>query len=436
MTNINIENILGNILYRGLDKLRVKFAIEQSIPIILECLFLELYSHESKQFRKKMSSDKSYEVLIEDELLKCILDEEVNALIKGDNKIFNEVMKSFDNEEFKTILKEYKESTIFSIAMEQLYKTSRFSYKTSRNINKLIARIVKNKKFKSLYDPAIGTGTLAIEASEDHKDVHIYGQEIYQGSINICKMLLILDGRSNDMKNIYQGNTITNPMHVDNYNLNKFDCIVSDPPMALRDWGYSEAINDKYDRFKRGIPTKASGDYAFISHIVESLNEKGLGVVVVTSGVLFRSGSEGVIRQKLIEENLVECVISLPNNMMHNTAIAVNLLILNKNKNTDGILFIDVAKQVTSSRTLTILSDEIIEKIGIVYENYLEEEGFSKVVNIDDIKNNDFNLSVNRYIVEVEEDEDIDVETVNDDIKILEKKLQYIQNEIKKYMKK
>lgn len=434
MTNINIEDVLGNTLYKGINVLRGRYAIEQSIPIMLEGLFLNLYSHKVRGFRKKILSEDAYELLKTDKLLKDILSDVFNILNNDDSQVFTDLMKCFNDEEYENLLNCYKQSTIFEIAMEQLYKNSGFYYKTSHNLNKLIARTIKNKKFKSLYDPTIGTGTLAIEAAYGHKDVKIYGQEIYQGSLNVCKMLLILDGRIDDINNIHLGNTITNPSHVKNDTIIKFDCIVCDPPMGLRDWGHSEVQEDKFKRFERGIPPKAFADYAFISHIVESLDKKGMAVIVVSSGVLFREGKEGVIRQSLIKENLVDCVIALPNNMMHNTALPVNLLILNKNKKTKDILFIDVAKNVESSRTLTILPEDIIDKVGETYENSLEEDGFSKLINISEIKSNKFNLSVNRYIIETEEEENVDISIIKEDISQLEKKLRDIQNEIKMYM--
>lgn len=434
MTNINIEDVLGNTLNKGLNVLRGRYAIEQSIPIMLECLFLDLHSHEVRGLRKKILSQEAYELLKTDKLLKDILNDVFKILNNDDSKVFTDLMKSFEDKEYKKLFNHYKKSTIFELSMELLYKNSGFYYKTSHNLNKLIARTIKNKKFKSLYDPTIGTGTLAIEAAYGHKGVKISGQEIYQGSLNVCKMLLILDDRIDDINNIHLGNTITNPSHVKNDTISKFDCIVCDPPMGLRDWGHSEVQEDKFNRFERGLPPKAFADYAFISHIVKSLDEKGMAVIVVSSGVLFRDGKEGVIRQSLIKENLVDCVIALPNNMMHNTALPVNLLILNKNKKTKDILFIDVAKNVESSRTLTILSEDIIEKVGETYENYLEEEGFSKLINISEIKSNKFNLSVNRYIIEIEEEESVDISIIKEDISQLEKKLRDIQKEIKMYM--
>lgn len=434
MTNINTELLLENLLYKASSKLRATYAIEQITPIIQECLFLDLYSRDSKQFRKKLLSKKAYEAIKSDKVLNDILNNVFKILSNEENKLFNDIMKSFDSEDFNFILNNHKKSTVFKIAIEQMYKNNSFYYKTSDNINKLIARILENKEFKSLYDPTIGSGTLSLEVSKSHDKVTIYGQEIFEDALNTCKMLLILDDRIEDIENIHLGNTITNPMHIDGNKINKFDCIVADPPMSLKDWGYKEAQKDKFKRFERGIPPKTYGDYAFISHIVESLDENGIAVVLVSSGVLFRGVTEGAIRQKLIEENLVECVISLPSNMMHNTSIPVNLLILNKAKDTDKVLLIDVASNVASSRTLTALSDDMIERIGKVYEGKLEEDKFSKLVRVEAIKENDFNLSVNRYIIQIEEDEIIDISTVKGEIKKLEEKLKNIQIEINTYM--
>ncbi|CEP90229.1 type I restriction system adenine methylase HsdM [[Clostridium] sordellii] len=430
---INIEVVLENLLDKCINVLRGRLAAEQSIPITIESLFLELYSQNSKQFRKGILSNKVYEVLEEDEILKGVLSDVFILREKDYNKLFKSVMECFDNEEFKTILKKYKKSYIFSLAIDQLYKNSRFLYKTPENINKLIARVVENKKIQSLYDPAIGTGSLTIEIAKTHKNIKIYGQEIYPRSLNICKMIFILDGRSDDIKNIHLGNTLTNPMHVENNKLNKFDCVVSDIPMALKDWGYNEGMNDKYKRFKRGMPAKNNGEYAFISHMVESLDENGFGVVLVTSGVLFRGGAERTIREKLIEENLVECVIALPNNMMHNTSIPVNLLILNKNKKSDQILFIDVAKNTEPSRTLTTLSDEMIDKIGSAYEGRMEVQGFSKLVSFNVVESNEFNLNINRYMMEIE-DEKLDINAINDEVLKLEKQLKDIQDKIRMFI--
>lgn len=433
MTNLNIEDVLGNTLYKGLNVLRGRLSIEESIPIIIESLFLELYSQGSNSLRHSIIAGEVDEVIKEDDLLKGVLSN-VFILIEKYNHIqLKSVMECFDNDEFKTISNKYEKSYIFSLAIDQLYKNSRFLYKTPENINKLIAQILKNKKIKSLYDPAIGTGTLTIEVAKMHKNVKIYGQEIYPGAISICEMMFILDERSDDRKNIHLGNTLTNPMHVIDNELMKVDCVVADIPMALKNWGYDELIADKYERFNRGMPAKNNGEYAFISHIVESLDKKGVGVVLVTSGVLFRGGSEGVIRKKLIEENLVECVIALPNNMMYNTSIPVNLLILNKNKKSDQILFIDVAKNTESSRISTKLSDEMIDKIGSAYEGKMEVQGFSKLVSFHVVESNEFNLNINRYMMEIE-DEKLDINAINDEVLKLEKQLKDIQDKIRMFI--
>lgn len=428
-----IESVIDNEIYKASSKLRGMFLGNQIEDIVTEVLFLVLYSRSSEEFRNELLLGNPYKLIMEDEVLKTILKDVFKVLSEKDNNIFKDIIKSFDNPDFNSLLKDNKKSTIFNLAIEKISKGNYFYYKTPYNLNKLIARILENREIKSLYDPTIGTGSLSIEVAKKHDNIAIYGQEIFEKSLNLCKMLLILDDRSKDINNIQLGHTITNPMHIDDEKLIKFDCIVSDPPISLKDWGYEEVQNDKFKRFERGIPPKSSGDYAFISHIVESLDENGIAVVLVSSGVLFRGVTEGGIRQKLIEENLVECIISLPSNMMYNTSIPVNLLVLNKAKDNDDILFIDVANNMASSRTLTILSNDIIEKIGKVYENKIEENKFSKMVSFEDIKANDFNLSVNRYITQIEE-EAIDISVVKEKIKKLEENLKNIQIEINTYM--
>ena len=238
----------------------------------------------------------------------------------------------------------------------------------------------------------------------------IYGQDINNEMIRICKMQLILDKRIEELDNINQGNTIVNPGNIDENGLRKFDCIVCDPPYGLRDWGYEEILNyDPYNRFHRGMPSKSLGDYAFITHVIESLNSEGIAIMIEPAGVLFREGAEGILRQKFVEENLIDTVIALPNNMMFGTAIPVNLIIFNKAKKEKDILFIDVAKEVMVNKVLTTLSEEMVKRIVKVYEERIDIGGFSRKVDIDEIQLNNFNLNIQRYIEDVNEKEALDI---------------------------
>nr|WP_288305686.1 N-6 DNA methylase [uncultured Romboutsia sp.] len=427
-----LEKILGQKTYLVMDKLRGKYVVNEMIQISNEVLFLSLLSFNNEEYKDKLEPKNIKETLLNGAYLKDVIKYIPNII--DENNILTDILKIFDDEEFKIICNEYNKADIFALAIDLTYRNSKVDCKTSPNINELISRLLRNKDIKNIYDPTIGTGLLIKEVYKNHSEISIYGQDISQDALNICKMMLILDNKQEQIKNIEFGNTLINPMHIQNGELQKFDCIVSSPPFGLKNWGDECVVEDKYNRFNRGIPTKNYADFAFISHIVESLNDKGCAVVVVTGGVLFRGGIEGEIRKKLLEENLIECVIGLPNNMMYGTALPINLLILNKNKNTDKTLFIDVASNAKTSRILTTLTNEMIEKIGNTYENYKEEVGFSKLVSIEEIKNNDYNLSILRYIKKIEESETIDIDSIKIEIKTLEEKLKNIQIELSKCM--
>lgn len=428
----NMEKIIINKVYQLQDTVRGRYNPEEFMNIIQECFFLELLPRVSSKYKEILNSESLQCKIKNDALLNSIIKHLFKIIDEG---IFNKIICILDDEEFKSICDKYKPSDIFEIIIDLKYRNNRhIYYKSSPSINKLMGRLFKNKEFKSLYDPTIGTGTLIKNIAKYYDDINIYGQDISEDEVNTCKMMLILDGRIDDIQNIKTGNTIIKPMHIENGSLQKFDCIVSDPPLGLRDWGYNEVLDDKYNRFRRGIPSKNSGDYAFISHIVQTLDENGIAMMIVAGGTLFKGGAEGKIRKLLIEENLIDAIIALPNNTMYGTALPLNLLILNKNKSNKEILFVDVLNNMESSRILTILSDEMIEKIGNTYDKWKEEVGFSRVVGFDEVKENDFNLSIARYVSMVKDEEVVDVKAIKADILELEIKLKKIQLEIGKYM--
>lgn len=428
----NMEKIIFNKVYQIQHIVRGRYNPEEFMNIIQECFFLKLLPNNLDEYKDIFNSEDLQYKIKKDTLLNGIIKHLFRII---DEDVFNSIRDIFDDEEFKSVCNKYKASDIFEMVIDFKYRNNRHVYyKTSPSINKLMGRLFENKTFRTLYDPAIGTGTLTKNISKYHDDISIYGQDISEDELNTCKMMLILDGRISDIKNIKLGNTIINPMHTEKGGLQKFDCIVSSPPLGLKEWGYSEVLDDKYNRFKRGVPSKNSGDYAFISHIVESLDENGIAVVIVAGGTLFRGGTEGRIRKQLIEENLIDAIIALPNNTMYGTALPLNLLILNKNKSNREILFVDVLNNMESSRILTVLSDDMIEKIGKTYDKYEEEVGFSRLVGFDEVEKNEFNLSIARYVSAVKKEEIIDVKAIKTDIFELELKLKKIQLELSKYM--
>lgn len=427
-----MNKIILNKVYQVQDIVKGICNPDIAMNITQEYFFLELLPNTLDEYKDISKSKDLKSRITNDNLL--------NGVIKylpktTDENVLSSIRDIFDDEEFKSVCNKYKASDIFEIVVDSKYRNNRHVYyNTSPSINKLMGRLFENKTFKTLYDPAIGTGILTKNISKYHDDINIYGQDISEDELNICKMMLMLDGRISDIENIKLGNTIINPMHTEKGKLQKFDCIVSNPPLGLKDWGYSEVLDDKYNRFERGIPSKSSGDYAFISHIVESLDENGIAMVIVAGGTLFRGGTEGRIRKQLIEENLIDAIIALPNNTMYGTALPLNLLILNKNKSNKEILFVDVINNMESSRILTVLSDDMIEKIGETYDNYKEEAGFSRLVGFDEVEKNEFNLSIARYVSAVKKEENIDLKAIKTDIFELEVKLKKIQLELSKYM--
>ena len=235
----------------------------------------------------------------------------------------------------------------------------------------------------------------------------------------------------------------------------KFDTVVANPPFSLDKWGKVEdkegdkttvsydPETDKYNRFWRGVPPKSKGDWAFISHMIETLNEHGKAGVVVPHGVLFRGASEGRIRQRTIEENLLEAVIGLPANLFFGTGIPAAILVFNKQKSSNNVLFIDASKHFESVKNQNKLRVSDIDHIVDTYRKFNEgklkpgiiEEKYSYVATVEEITENDYNLNIPRYVDTFEEEAEVDIEAVQKEIDSLESELVKVQNEIDVYLK-
>lgn len=443
---IKLEKYIEDYLWRILNILRGVLDLGIAKRIALEIIFLTLLMEMKKskeknvykfikgelrlahnENRKNIFFDELYKFIAENEIINGVI-LEVNRLKDMDPQLIVRIQ-----DEIESISFQGDSAEAFRICIDALAKDTKIEFSTAPNISKLISNLLQGIKAKSIYDPAVGTGCLITEVANKYKKINVYGQDINSDVIKICKMLLILEGKFEDVNNIVDGSTIVNPKHIVDGNIRKFDCIVSELPFGVKDWGYNELQGDVYNRFHRGFPPKSMGDYAFITHVVESLEDNGVAVLIEPSGVLFRGGAEGNIREALVNENIIECVISLPNNMIYGTAIPVNLLILKKNRKKKDVLFIDVLNNVESSKRLTILPDEVINKITDTFENYTEELGFSRVVTIDEIKKNDYNLMVQRYIEEKNEKEELNLPKLTLEANELEKKLESIHSELRKY---
>ena len=225
--------------------------------------------------------------------------------------------------------------------------------------------------------------------------------------------------------------------------LQKFEIVVANPPFSLDKWGAENLESDEFHRFHRGMPPKSKGDYAFISHMVEVAKEKqGRVAVIVPHGVLFRGASEAAIRKSLIEENILDAVIGLPSGLFQTTGIPVAILIFDKsrqvggaNENRKDILFIDASKEYIQNKTQNELSSEIIDKIYTTYKERKEIEKYSHKASYEEVKENDYNLNIPRYVDTFEEEEQVDMKEIANKIESLEKELETVTKAMQEHLK-
>jgi type I restriction enzyme M protein len=270
--------------------------------------------------------------------------------------------------------------------------------------------------------------------------VSLNGQEINGSTWALARMNMFLHEMDN--ARIEWGDTINSPKLTENDALMKFDIVVANPPFSLDKWGAEDATADRYQRFHRGVPPKSKGDYAFITHMLETLNEHGKAGVVLPHGVLFRGSSEGKIRKQLIEENLLKAVIGLPANLFFGTGIPATILIFDKNKgdNTD-VLFIDASNEFENGKNQNKLTDfendnEIgnIQKIYKTYHNGEAIDKYSYIAKRAEIEENEFNLNIPRYVDTFEEEEPVDIKTTQEEIKELKQKIASVEEKLEEHL--
>jgi type I restriction enzyme M protein len=306
-------------------------------------------------------------------------------------------------------------------------------------VSTLLAKVAKPKDGDKICDPACGSGGLLIEAAREvgSRNYALFGMEVNGSTWALARMNMFLHGC--DSARIEWCNTLTNPELKEQNRLMKFNVVVANPPFSLDKWGAEDADGDKFNRFWRGVPPKSKGDYAFISHMIEvALAKEGRVAVVVPHGVLFRGGAEGKIRQKLIEENLLEAVIGLPEKLFPTTGIPVAILVFDrsresggKNQNRKDILFIDASQEYEAEKNQNVLSATQIQKIMNVFDSREEISKFSHLASFEEVKENDFNLNIPRYVDTFEEEEEIDVMALQNEIESLEAELVQVRSKMK-----
>lgn len=315
-------------------------------------------------------------------------------------------------------------------------------YYTPPEVSTLLARVLQPTEGDEICDPCSGSGSLLLKCgamvrnNTGSKKYALFGQEAIGSTWALAKMNMFLHGEDNHR--IEWGDTIRNPQLLDKEGkgLLHFDVVTANPPFSLDKWGHDDASNDPYGRFRRGIPPKTKGDYAFITHMIETLKPTtGRMGVVVPHGVLFRASSEGKIRQQLIEENLLDTVIGLPEKLFFGTGIPAAILIFKKHKTDKNVLFIDASREFKSGKNQNQLTDDNIQKIIDTYKARENVDKYAYLASFDEIKDNDFNLNIPRYVDTFEEEAEIDLVAVRTERIQLKNELQTLEGEMESYLK-
>ena len=307
---------------------------------------------------------------------------------------------------------------------------------TPGEVSELLAKLLAPKKGSRICDPTCGSGSLLIQVGDQvgDNDFSLFGQEMNVTTWALCRMNMLVHNK--DAARIERGDTIGSPKLIEKDALMKFDVVVANPPFSLDKWGADEAEADKHHRFHRGVPPKSKGDYAFISHMVETAVEgSGKVGVVAPHGVLFRGGAEGRIRRALIEENALEAVIGLPDKLFFGTGIPATIMIFNKGKKTKDVLFIDASREYVDGTNQKKLGAEHIAKIVGTYKAFKTVDKYAYRATPEEIAENEFNLNIPRYVDTFEPEKEVNLKAVQNEINDLERELNSVRQKMAAHLK-
>lgn len=316
---------------------------------------------------------------------------------------------------------------------------------TPREVEKVIMGILKPHQKDHIYDPTVGSGGFLLEAydylkqksgEKIAKTLYLYGQEQNIATFAIAKINMFLHGL--DSADIRRGDTLANPQFLNQQGgLQIFDIVVANPPYSIKDWEY-EAFKTKFGRLEGyDAPPDKNADYAFVLHIIKSMNQNGRAGIVLPHGVLTRANAEARIREQILKNDLVEAIIALPPKLFYGTGIPAVVVILNKNKteNKKGkVLIIDAEKDLQEGKNQNTLRPQDVNKIVKAFNGYEDIEKYARVVSLSDIESKAFNLNIREYIDSSEVDEMINVKKVRSEISSLKKELKKSDDLVEKYL--
>ncbi len=316
---------------------------------------------------------------------------------------------------------------------------------TPREVERVILGILKPHQKDHIYDPTVGSGGFLLEAydylkkksgEKIAKTLYLYGQEKNIGTFAIAKINMFLHGL--DSADIRRGDTLANPQFLNQQGaLQTYDICVANPPYSIKDW--EPELLKKHARLEGyDMPPDKNADFAFVLHIIKSMNQNGRAGIVLPHGVLFRGGAEGRIREQILKNDLLEAVIALPSKLFYGTGIPAAILILNKNKpeqTKNKVLIIDAEKDFLEGKNQNSLRPQDISKIIKAYDGYSNIEKYARVVGLPEIAENEHSLNVRQYIDSSEREEIIDVKAVRAEIKTLQKELAEVDKKVEEYLK-
>lgn len=357
------------------------------------------------------------------------------------NTLIVKVLKHLDEIDFKLndteldVLGDAYEYLIGQFASGAGKKAGEFY--TPQEVSKILAKIVTTGKnrLKSVYDPTCGSGSLLLRVAREVKDVNnFYGQEMNRTTYNLARMNMILHGVHYLKFDIKQEDTLEHPQHLNDM---PFEAIVANPPFSAK-WSANPLFlnDDRFSQYGKLAPS-SKADFAFVQHMIYHLAENGTMAIVLPHGVLFRGAAELHIRKYLIEQkNYLDAVIGLPANIFYGTSIPTCILVFKKCKeDPDHILFIDASKEFEKVKNQNMLREEHIDKIVETYRNRTTIEKYSHLATLKEVAENDYNLNIPRYVDTFEAEEEIDIQSVMQEIKSLEAKRAELDQEIDVYFK-
>ncbi|WP_067141028.1 type I restriction-modification system subunit M [Oceanivirga salmonicida] len=313
-------------------------------------------------------------------------------------------------------------------------------YYTPQEVSELLARltVIGKTKVNKVYDPAVGSGSLLLKFAKilgkDNVKQGFFGQELNMTTYNLCRINMFLHDIDFEKFNIKNGDTLTNPKH-DGFE--PFEAIVSNPPYSIKWAGKDDInlVNDERYSVAGVLAPKSKADLAFIMHSLSYLASNGTAAIVCFPGVMYRGGAEQKIRKYLVENNFVDGIIQLPSNLFFGTSIATCILVLKKGKKDNKTIFIDASNECIKVTNSNKLKDENIQSILETYINRQDKEYVAKLVDIEEIRKENFNLSVNTFVEQEDTREKIDIKAVHKELREIEEKQNILRAKIREIIK-